>query len=75
MTEAKKPMPGSSKIALGSLALGAAVAAGVGYLAPAMVWWLYAVITVIIAAMAYPQWLQMAANEKIIDRGDWPNKK
>ena len=30
---------------------------------------------IICGAAAYPQWLQIVANEKIIDRGDWPNKK
>ena len=67
-------MQASQKILVAALIFGAVIAGGVLYLFPGAPWWLLAIIGVLCAGVAYDQWLKMSANEKIIDRGDWPNK-
>jgi len=39
-----------------------------------MPWWAYLVIFLVVTGVAYDTWLKQVAAEKIIDRGDWPNK-
>ncbi len=74
-TPRKFTLKGSEKIAFGSFGLGLAVAFGVSFWLPNMSWIGWTLITLVVAATVYPQWLQITANEKIIDRGDWPNKE
>jgi hypothetical protein len=67
-------MQSSAWIALAALALGAVCAGGFYYLWPHAHWAVYPVVAVFVAGPAYRLWLEMSANEKMIDRGDWPNK-
>lgn len=64
----------SQTIALSALALGLLVAGVAYYFWPDLYWWVYLIIFFGVAGPAYQTWLEMTANEKIIDRGDWPNK-
>lgn len=59
----------AQKVVVGCLACGAAIAAIIGYFVPNLIWWGYAAITFIVAVLAYPPWLEMAAHEAII-KGD-----
>ena len=64
----------SQWIALAALMFGAVVTGGLYYVWPHAHWAVYAVLMFVASGIAYATWLQMIANEKIIDRGDWPNK-
>ena len=78
MAKQNKPnfkMKGSEKIALVCIAFGLAVAFGVSLYLPKMTWVGWTLITLVVGGAIYPQLLQIIANEKIIDRGDWPNKE
>lgn len=73
---ANQSLKGSEKIALFCFGFGAAVAAAIGYyIFPGMRWYGYLIIAFLVAAGLYAPLLQIVANEKIIDRGDWPVRK
>lgn len=73
---ANEPLKGSQKISLFCFAVGGAAAAAVGYyIFPGMRWYGYLLIAFFVAAGLYAPLLQIIANEKIIDRGDWPVRK
>lgn len=64
----------SQWIALIALTFGVVIGFGAYWLVPIFSWWAYALLGLAAAAIIYDQWLKMVANEKIIDRGDWPTK-
>ena len=69
----KKSVKPSQGMALAALVFGSVIAGGFYYVWPYALWWVYPVIALLAAGPAYKTWLEMNANEKIIDRGDWPN--
>ena len=71
---ARPTLSGTGFVWLQCFAVGAVFAAAAGYAFPEMKWTGYPVIVLVIALIAYPQVLQLTANEQIIDRGDWPTK-
>lgn len=68
-------MKGSEKIALSAAAFGSVIAGGAYWLLPIFPWWVYAILGFSAFGTAYDQWLKMVANEKMIDRGDWPTER
>lgn len=67
-------MSSSKEIATSAWIFGAVFAGGICWFIPSLGFGAWLLLTVIIAAIVYPLGLQMVANEKIIDRGDWPTK-
>lgn len=69
------PVNRSEWLAVAALVFGALVAWGVYAVFPNWPWWAYVVIAFLVGGPAYRVWLEMVANEKVIDRGDWPKKE
>lgn len=64
----------SDQIWSAAFALSAILTAVVWWLLPMFPWWVYGLMWLIVSGVWGDQWLKMVANEKIIDRGDWPNR-
>lgn len=47
---------------------------GLWYFIPGLPWWVYLIVLVLIAGGVYQERLKTVSREKIINRGDWPNK-
>lgn len=70
--KAQKPVSKSGWVAVQSFMIGGLFTYGLYWLIPTMSTWVYIAFNLFCTATAFPQLLQMTANEKIIDRNDRP---
>ena len=72
--KAKEGVVKSDHIWGAAFGLSAIMTGGIWWMLPVFPWWVYVLLWIFAAGIWGDQWLKMVANEKIIDRGDWPNK-
>ncbi|MER9257762.1 hypothetical protein [Mesorhizobium sp. M0619] len=67
-------MKETDKLALEAFIAAGIVTGGLWYFIPGLPWWAYAIVLVMVGGGVYQERIKTVSREKIIDRGDWPNK-
>ena len=65
----------SDHIWLAAFACAAILTGGIWWVLPTFPWWAYGLFWLLCSGVWADQWMKLKANEKIIDRGDWPTKE
>ncbi|RUW92060.1 hypothetical protein [Mesorhizobium sp. M7A.F.Ca.US.010.02.1.1] len=67
-------MKETDKISMQAFIAAAIFTGGLWYFIPGLPWWAYLIVLVLVAGGVYQERIKTVSQEKIIDRGDWPNK-